>query len=369
MRAGLKRIWVGGAIGAACAFYALIFAEAFIRVVAPQSFVPREVTAAPFGVRMNTPNAVYDQRTPETHVTVRINAAGLRAPREFPVSAPADRARIAVLGDSYFLGYEADYEHAPPTQIETLLREANCRVEVLNFSVSGFGTAEMLRTLEEKALAFRPSVVIFEWHHTDSDDNRRAALYRLDNGALQRTDNRYVPAVAAREGLAHAPLYRLLSRESHLFAFARERASRFIRRAMAGHVFARKGGAPAETRSAEATALDVALLQAAEARARDAGAEFYVVEVPGVAARTRFRSSLDLLPRALRARSNYVETMRAFEAAAGADRMLFWERGQKHLTPLGARVLAEAAATRMLDDPATRAAIRCVNSPQLAARQ
>jgi hypothetical protein len=61
--------------------------------------------------------------------------------------------------------------------------------------------------------------------------------------------------------------------------------------------------------------------------------------------------------------------MRAFEAAAGADRMLFWERGQKHLTPLGARVLAEAAATRMLDDPATRAAIRCVNSPQLAARQ
>jgi len=329
------------------ALYSAAFGEIFMRVFAPQSFVPRLVAAAPYGVRMNAPGAVYRQHTPEVRAVVRINDQGMRADRDFSLQKPEGVSRIAIFGDSYFLGYEADIEDIAATRLEEDLRAANCPVEVLNFSVSGFGAGEMLRTLEAKGMAFQPDVVIFQWHHTDPDDDRRSNLYALDEeGRLKPTGESYVPAMSAREFAERNPAYRLLSQHSHLFVALREHASRFVRRVMAGHVFSRRVTDGIEESDTPASAVDVAILAAAETRAKAGGADFFVVDVPGAQSRTRFRSSFRLLPADVAARANYVSTVEAFEHAASLTRKLYWERGHRHLTPAGNAVIARATAER-----------------------
>lgn len=346
------------------AAFAVIFAEVFVRIFAPQSFVPRDIAASPYGVRMNRPGAAYEQRTPEMRSLVAINANGLRAPRDFPFEKPPGVRRIAVFGDSYLLGYEASYDDMATTQLERALQKSKCPVEVLNFSVSGFGTAEMLRTLERNGVRYEPDIVLFQWHHTDPDDTLRANLYRLEDGALVETGATYLPAMGARRAVENNPVFRILARHSHLFTIVREKGSRFVRRAMAGHVFSRKttGGAQVER---PAGALDLAILARAEALSRAAGAGFYVVDVPSVQSRTRFRSSFRLLPETLAARENYISPISAFEAAAGPDDKLYWEKGHRHLTPRGNAVLASVVAERLLGDPQAYDALGCEGAPSL----
>lgn len=346
------------------AAYAMVFGEVFVRLVAPQSFVPRDIVAAPYGLRMNRPGASYVQRTPEMRSIVAINKNGLRAPHDFAFEKRAGVRRIAIFGDSYLLGYEASYADIAATRLETALQEAKCPVEVLNFSVSGFGTAEMLRALEKSGLGYQPDVVIFGWHHTDPDDTLRANLYALKGGALVETGETYVPAMGARRFVDDNPAFRFLAGHSHLFTIIREKASRFVRRAMAGHVFSRKttGGAQEER---AAGPLDLAILARAETASRAAGARFFVVDIPSVQSRTRFRSSFRLLPSALTERDNFISSMPAFEAAAGPHVKLFWEKGHKHLTPRGNAVLAAGVAERLLKDPQSYDALGCTGASSL----
>jgi hypothetical protein len=354
----MKRALAYSLIAAGLGAYSLAFAEAFVRVFAPQSFVPREITAAPYGVRMNKPGATYAQRTPEMSAVVHINNQGLRADRDYPFEKPFGVRRIAIFGDSYFLGYEAAPDDVAATRLEADLRSSKCPVEVLNFAVSGFGTGEMLRTLEAAGLSFDPDVVIFSWHHTDPDDNKRSNLYALTAHGLQPTGASYVPAIGARDALEGNAIYRKIASESHLFTIVRERASRYVRRMMAGHVFSRKTTAASAVEAA-ATATDVAVLDRAEAVAREAGAEFYVVDVPGVLSRTRFRSSFRLLPPGVASRRNYISPLAAFEASASSEEKLYWEKGHRHLTPMGNAVIARVMADHLRADEDARSALGC----------
>ncbi len=344
------------------AAFAIVFAEAFVRIFAPQSFVPRDITASPWGVRMNRPGAVYEQRTPEMRSVVAINRNGLRASRDFQFEKPPGVRRIAVFGDSYLLGYEASYDEMATTQLEHALQEVKCPVEVLNFSVSGFGTAEMLRTLEKYGLRYQPDVVLFQWHHTDPDDTLRANLYAIEDGVLVETGQSYLPAIGARKAVEANPVARWVAGHSHLFTILREKGSRFVRRAMAGHVFSRKTtGGSAEERAAGP--LDLAILGRAESVSREAGAAFFVVDVPSVQSRMRFRSSFRLLPETLTARENFISPVSAFEAAAGPHEKLYWEKGHRHLTPRGNALLAGVIAERMLDNPESYDALGCEGAP------
>jgi hypothetical protein len=144
----------------------------------------------------------------------------------------------------------------------------------------------------------------------------------------------------------------------------REKGSRFVRRAMAGHVFSRKTTAGAKEERL-AGPLDLAILGRAEALSRAAGAPFFVVDVPSVQSRTRFRSSFRLLPETLTGRPNYISPLEAFAAAAGPKEKLYWEKGHRHLTPRGNAVLAGVIAERLIADPQAYDALGCAGSPSL----
>lgn len=122
---------------------------------------------------------------------VRINSAGQRD-REHTKSKPPGTIRIAVLGDSYAEAFQVPVEEAFWTVMGDTLRTnaPDKQVEVLNFGVSGYGTAAELITLRERVWDYAPDIVLLTvTTNNDVVDNSRE---------LKKTDE--VPYFVYRDG-------------------------------------------------------------------------------------------------------------------------------------------------------------------------
>lgn len=131
---------------------------------------------------------------------VRINSDGLRD-REHTRTKPADTMRIAVLGDSYAEAFQVPQEQAFWTVMATHLQGCenlgSKKVEVLNFGVSGYGTAQELITLREQVWQFSPDIVVLALTtNNDIADNSRALkktddipYFVYQNGTLALDDS------------------------------------------------------------------------------------------------------------------------------------------------------------------------------------
>ena len=137
---------------------------------------------------------------PERKSYVKINSDGFRD-REHAKTKPADTIRIAILGDSY-----AEARHIPIQLtfwgvIEERLQQspalAGKTIEVLNFGVSGYGTAEELLTLRQRVWEYSPDVIVLVLcTYNDITDNYRPfkgaeelPYFRVDNGKLILDDS------------------------------------------------------------------------------------------------------------------------------------------------------------------------------------
>jgi hypothetical protein len=131
---------------------------------------------------------------------VRINSDGLRD-REHLKTKAADSIRIAVLGDSYPEALQVSQEQAFWSVMENQLQQcaafAHKKVEVINFGVSGYGTAQELITLRERVWQYSPDVVLLTvTTNNDITDNSRALkkteevpYFTYQNGALVLDDS------------------------------------------------------------------------------------------------------------------------------------------------------------------------------------
>lgn len=109
---------------------------------------------------------------------VRINSDGQRD-REHSKTKPADTVRIAVLGDSFAEAMHVPMEQTFWSLMEHKLEECNAfpgkHVEVMNFGVSGYGTAQELMTLRQKVWDYSPDIVMLTFTtYNDVYDNSRA---------------------------------------------------------------------------------------------------------------------------------------------------------------------------------------------------
>jgi hypothetical protein len=214
--------------------YCLIFGEFFVRIFNPAPLLPRYITGAPYGVRMNVKNAQYWQTTPEVHVQFRINSHGIRSDKEYAYSKPAGQCRVLLFGDSFFMGYEVDLKDSFAYLLEQELNARGYQCEVINLAVSGFGTAEMLIALENEGLKYQPDIVVFQWHSTDPADNVRSALFRPNKkGELIRLNSTYLPAVKLTDWLSQFIVYRWLIEHSQLYAEIRETTANRIKSILA----------------------------------------------------------------------------------------------------------------------------------------
>jgi len=330
--------------------YSLIIGEIALRLVAPVPLIPRFVSGAPYGIRMNIPNSTYWHTTSEAKVEVRINGQGMRANADVTYPKPENTCRVLLFGDSVMMGFEVDYEDTFAHLLGQRLQSAGYNAEILNLAVSGFGTAEMLMAFRAEGVKYRPDVVVFQWHNTDPKNNAGARLFDVQDGKLVATGRPYLPGVAIRDWLSRFGAYDWIVQNSQLYTAVRERAASWFKSAIRTyHKFelsrdtarkaASKTSVPKTAQKNFATELDLLLLERSKVEAEAAGAQFLLLDTPGRVTRTRFKSAFDLLPPTIGDKMATLSPLDRFRQAAGNDTLLFRERGHGHYTELGNRLL------------------------------
>jgi len=191
--------------------FGLLMSELFLRVLG-YSYPLFYTTDYDRGFALQPGIEGHYQREGESYV--RINSEGLRD-REHTKAKPAGTVRIAVLGDSFSEAMHVPIEQTFWSLLERKLQECNAfpgkQVEVINFGVSGYGTAQELMTLRQKVWAYSPDLVVLAFTtYNDVYDNSRA---------LSRTEE--VPYFVYRNGeLAYDASFResrtYLQRDSKL---------------------------------------------------------------------------------------------------------------------------------------------------------
>jgi lysophospholipase L1-like esterase len=136
----------------------------------------------------------------EGNAYVRINSDGLRDV-EHSKAKPLDTYRIAVLGDSFAEAMEVSLDEDFSSVMERKLAHCEAlggkRIEVINFGVSGYGTAQELITLRRKVWQYSPDAVILAITTSNDIRNNSRALepekrrpfFRLVDGHLVEDDS------------------------------------------------------------------------------------------------------------------------------------------------------------------------------------
>ncbi|HUP94275.1 MAG TPA: SGNH/GDSL hydrolase family protein [Burkholderiales bacterium] len=114
----------------------------------------------------------------EGEAYVRINGQGMRDDREITVRKAQGVYRIAVLGDSFTQAKELPVEKSFWRLLEVKLNQckpfAGKAVEVLNFGVDGYSTAQELQALRHRVWQFQPDMVLLAFYSgNDIQDNSR----------------------------------------------------------------------------------------------------------------------------------------------------------------------------------------------------
>lgn len=115
----------------------------------------------------------------EGNAYVRINSAGLRD-REHSKSKPPNTYRVAVLGDSFAEALQVPLEDTFWHLLETTL--APCPtlrgrgIEVINFGVSNYGTAQELLALRSRVWDYEPDLVVLLFTPANDVRNNSRAL-------------------------------------------------------------------------------------------------------------------------------------------------------------------------------------------------
>ncbi len=104
-------------------------------------------------------------------VDVSINSDRLRD-REYPHER-SDMRRMLVLGDSFGWGYGVEHVE----RFDEVLESRHPDWEIINASVSGYGTDQQLLYLTERGWAYDPDVVLLLFYRNDFTNNRAGAQY------------------------------------------------------------------------------------------------------------------------------------------------------------------------------------------------
>ena len=145
---------------------------------------------------------VADGVTSPVHITPQ----GFRD-REHPLDKADGMYRIAVLGDEYSeamaLPLTQTWWWQLPRELQRCGFQPDKLVEVLNFGVGGYGTAQEYVLLETTAMRYQPDLVLLQFSPGDVIDNSPALaaeknrpFFRLDAHGVARIDDSFALAPA-----------------------------------------------------------------------------------------------------------------------------------------------------------------------------
>jgi hypothetical protein len=151
-----------------------------------------------WALRPGTSGWVRDEN--KAGVFVTINSDGLRD-REHSLGKPPGTLRIAVLGNSYTEAMQVPLEQTYWAVMEREVARAGLpgvrNVEVINFGVGGFGTAQELITLRTKVWKYQPDVVLLAfltgndvlYNHRELNQQPQAPYFVYRDGRLVLDDS------------------------------------------------------------------------------------------------------------------------------------------------------------------------------------
>lgn len=253
----------------------------------------------------------------EGEAYIENNREGFRD-RDHPLEKPSNTYRIAVIGDSMSEALAVPREKAFWSVLED--RYAACSGQpaaAMNFSVSGYGTAQQLLTLRHNVLKYRPDLVLLAfftgndvWNNERALDGHEDRIYfTLENGALVLDDSNTQASRFQNKMLWRGAVNAVIN-ASRLFQLIRETYTR-IRNLMRGDagnnaaVFNPESGdyvifrAPQTPEWHRAWATTEALITAMRDDTRAAGAAFRIVNLtapvqvyPDTALRREFAAAL-----------------------------------------------------------------------------
>jgi hypothetical protein len=168
----MKRFFVPALLVSASLLVSLAAFEIVLRAVgysAPIWYQPD----AQLGWRMRPGLAAW--YTQEGRGFVSANREGM-PDKDHLLDKPAGVYRIAVLGDSYSEARQVERDQAYwrllPAELAACGFQGGKQIEVLNFGVSGFGTAQEYVILESSAIRYRPDLVLLQFTNgNDVQDN------------------------------------------------------------------------------------------------------------------------------------------------------------------------------------------------------
>jgi len=128
-------------------------------------------------------------------VKIRINSKGLRD-IEHSYQVPPGTFRIVILGDSFMEAFQVELQDSLPRLLEKKLKHRN--VEVINFGVGAYGTAQEYLYLKEEVLKYKPNLVLMAFYPLNDTRNNSWALEKeLMNREGLRTFGRPFAQISA----------------------------------------------------------------------------------------------------------------------------------------------------------------------------
>ncbi len=130
-----------------------------------------------------------------------VSAAGFRD-RSHELAKPKNTYRIALLGDAYAEALQVEFKDGFGWQLQEKLAAcapAGTHVEVMNFGVGGYGTAQESILLEQTAIRYEPDLVLLAFTNGNDLVNNSRALdaeknrpfYTVDAGGTLRLDDSF----------------------------------------------------------------------------------------------------------------------------------------------------------------------------------
>src|SRR5262245_23571953 len=172
----------------------LLVAEHIVRLLFGDRIVlfPRFHDTASYGkytIRRLRPNTTFWHHSVDGSWEFVTNSKGFRSDSEYSYDKPNGALRVLCLGDSNTQGFECHQDKTYSSVIQRFLGKSGVKAEVINAGVSGFSTVEALVFLENEGIKYSPNVVVLGYFANDADDNIKADLFRMNNGAL--VENKY----------------------------------------------------------------------------------------------------------------------------------------------------------------------------------
>ena len=239
----MKRLLVPAAVVVGSVLVALLLAEAALRVMG---------FSAPVWYRPD-PQLGWTLRpgmsawfTKEGRALVTVNDQG-RRDRETTLHKPEGVYPPVVLGDSYSEAMQVEREQAYwsllPERLASCGFQKGKTIEVLNFGVSGYGTAQEYVMLESQAIRYRPDLVLLQFTNGNDvgnnsfalDEEKNRPFYVLERDGRLRIDESFSSARSFQDSISWSrELSRRASDRSRVLQLVRTvRAAPTIRKANA----------------------------------------------------------------------------------------------------------------------------------------